>query len=87
MTVQDLHRAADPEPPARQRSPAPRRAFRRRRRFKRLQDLDDHMLDDIGVTRDEVEIASRLPLGFDAFAEARRMTRERRLRDPWGMGR
>jgi uncharacterized protein YjiS (DUF1127 family) len=52
--------------------------IRRRRRFYRLHELDDHMLDDIGVTRGEVEIAGRLPLSVDAATELRRMSIERR---------
>lgn len=54
--------------------------IRRRRGFNRLQDLDDHMLKDIGVTRGEVEIASTLPLSADAATELRRMSLERRRR-------
>lgn len=53
----------------------------RRRKFKRLQDLDDHILDDIGVTRAEVEIATRLPFTHDAATELRRMSLDRRRRE------
>ena len=53
---------------------------RRRRHFKNLHDLDDALLDDIGVTRGEVEIASNLPLSVDAATELRRMSLERRRR-------
>ncbi|MGR3511350.1 MAG: DUF1127 domain-containing protein [Paracoccaceae bacterium] len=56
------------------------RVFRRRRHFNRLLDLDDHMLKDIGVTRGEVEIASKLPLSTDAATELRRMSLERKRR-------
>ncbi len=56
------------------------RQYRRRRGFKRLLDLDDHMLRDIGVTRAEVEIAANLPLSVDAGQELRRMSLERRRR-------
>ena len=56
------------------------RAIRRRRGLKRLLDLDDRMLDDIGVTRGEVQIASNLPLSLDAERELRRMSLERRRR-------
>ncbi len=56
------------------------RAIRRRQRFNRLQALDDHMLDDIGVTRGEVEIVSALPLSVDAATELRRISLERRRR-------
>ena len=54
------------------------RARRRRRGFKKLLDLDDHMLDDIGVTRAEVEIAVGLPVFVNAADELRRMSLERR---------
>ena len=54
------------------------RQRRRRRGFKRLLDLDDHMLDDLGVLRHEVEEASRLPLSVDAATELRRVSLERR---------
>lgn len=54
------------------------RQRRRRRGFKRLLDLDDHMLDDLGVLRHEVEEASRLPLSLDAATELRRVSLERR---------
>lgn len=53
---------------------------RRRKRFNRLLDLDDHMLDDIGVTRHEVEYAARLPHGVNAATELRRISLERRRR-------
>ena len=56
------------------------RQFRRRRHFKRLLDLDDQMLKDIGVTRGEVDIAARLPMSVDAATELRRMSLERRRR-------
>ena len=56
------------------------RMIRRRRHFNRLLDLDDHMLKDVGVTRGEVEIASKLPLSADAATELRRMSLERRRR-------
>jgi uncharacterized protein YjiS (DUF1127 family) len=52
--------------------------IRRRRKFHRLHDLDDHMLHDIGVTRGEVEIAGNLPISVDAATELRRMSLERR---------
>ena len=54
--------------------------LRRRRGFNRLLDLDDKMLDDIGVNRGEVRMASGLPLSVDAATELRRMSLERRRR-------
>ena len=53
---------------------------RRRRGFNRLLDLDDQMLDDIGVTRAEVQMAANMPLSVDAATELRRMSLERRRR-------
>lgn len=50
----------------------------RRRRFMTLLDLDDHMLDDIGVIRSEVEYAANLPLSVDAATELRRVSLARR---------
>lgn len=52
--------------------------IRRRRKFKSLLDLDERMLDDIGVTRDEVEYASGLPLSVNAATELRRISLARR---------
>ena len=61
---------------------APVRAFARqvlrRRQFDRLLDLDDRMLNDIGVTRGEVLHASRQPLSVNAGLELRRMSVARR---------
>jgi uncharacterized protein YjiS (DUF1127 family) len=37
-----------------------------KRNVTRLSDLDDHMLKDIGVTREEVEWAASLPLTTNA---------------------
>ena len=54
------------------------RQIRHRRKLKRLMDLDDHMLKDVGVTRGEIEIATGLPLSVDAATELRRMSLERR---------
>ncbi len=56
------------------------REIRNRRKLKRLLDLDDHMLKDVGVTRGEIEVATNLPLSTDAATELRRMSLERRRR-------
>lgn len=56
------------------------REIRFRRKLKRLADLDDHMLQDVGVTRGEIEVATSLPLSTDAATELRRMSLERRRR-------
>ena len=45
------------------------RCWRRRRQFRRLLDLDDRMLDDLGVTRAEVVDASYWPLSVNAAVE------------------
>ena len=52
----------------------------KRQKFKKLLDLDDRMLDDMGVHRFEVERAARLPLSVDAGVELHRMSLERRSR-------
>ena len=48
---------------------APIRWWHRRRKLVRLRDLDDHLLQDIGVTRDDVRYAFNLPLAVDAALE------------------
>ncbi len=50
----------------------------RRRRFRTLLDLDDHILHDIGVTRGEVQAANGLPLSANASQELHRMALARR---------
>ncbi|MBW8640187.1 DUF1127 domain-containing protein [Hoeflea sp. WL0058] len=52
--------------------------FTDRRQFNRLLDLEDAILDDIGVTRGDVQIASRLPLKKNAALELRRISLVRR---------
>lgn len=54
--------------------------IRCRKQFNRMLALDDHELHDIGVTRNEVEYASRLPLSVDAATELRRISLENRRR-------
>ena len=54
------------------------RCWRRRRQFRRLLDLDDRMLDDLGVTRAEVVDASYWPLSVNAAVELHRISLERR---------
>lgn len=54
------------------------RAWVRRRRLLRLLDYDDHILDDIGYTREELLWAASLPLKVNAH-EILRQRRERRL--------
>lgn len=54
------------------------RQRRDRRALRRITDLDDHLLRDIGVTRAEVELALSAPLTLDAGTELRRLANERR---------
>ena len=51
-----------------------------RRKLRGLMDMEDNILDDIGVTRSEVQTAINLPLSVDAATELRRMSLERRSR-------
>jgi uncharacterized protein YjiS (DUF1127 family) len=60
-----------------------RRAFSnwlRRRRLRRVDDLDDHILWDIGLTRDDLRAALKLPLSVDPVWELNRQSRLRRRR-------
>ncbi|MGE0845239.1 MAG: DUF1127 domain-containing protein [Flavobacteriaceae bacterium] len=50
----------------------------RRRAFRRIADLDPRILDDIGVTPDEVAWANSLPLDANAALELQRVARDRR---------
>jgi uncharacterized protein YjiS (DUF1127 family) len=45
---------------------APVRWWKRRKTIIHLIDLDDHLLCDIGICRDEIREISGLPLGVDA---------------------
>jgi uncharacterized protein YjiS (DUF1127 family) len=55
------------------------RNLKAKRRIVRLGDLDDHLLRDIGVTREEVEWAAGLPLTVNsALALEERAFRRRR---------
>jgi len=48
-----------------------------RQAFKNVMTLDDRMLKDIGVTRQDVMWASRLPLSEDAAAELEKIARRK----------
>ena len=52
----------------------------KRRTLRKLQDLDDHLLYDIGLSRDEIDRALRLPLSIDPFGEFSRRRRPRGMR-------
>ncbi len=43
--------------------------WRRRRQLRQLEQLDDHVLMDIGLTRDEVIRVQRIPLAVDPVSE------------------
>ncbi len=52
--------------------------WRKRRQLRQLERLDDHVLMDIGLTRDELIRVQRVPLALDPVSEllnARPMTR------------
>lgn len=49
-----------------------------RRRMRDMAELDDNILDDIGVTRGEIYRATSFPLSVDAAMELRRTSLERR---------
>ena len=53
------------------------RNWRRRKDLKILRAMDDHMLSDIGITRDEIARLSRLPLTSDVEWERDRLERLR----------
>lgn len=55
-------------------------AWNSRRKLVRLLDLDDHMLADVGVTREDVKWALDLPFSHDPGLELqRRALRQRAL--------
>lgn len=54
-------------------------AIRRRRALYALADMDDAMLDDIGLTRGDVDWALNLPLTTNAALELQRHARNRRF--------
>ncbi|WP_157961924.1 DUF1127 domain-containing protein [Acuticoccus kandeliae] len=56
-----------------------RRIRARRAAFNHLLSLDPQMLDDIGVTRDEVVWGSYLPVDRNAAVEVKERARKRRI--------
>ncbi len=52
-----------------------------RRQVRNLSDFEDMTLNDIGVTRDEVAWASRLPLSVNASVVLKDRAARRRLRE------
>ena len=57
---------------------------KRRRQLLRMHRLDDAMLRDIGVTRDELHYASGLPLSVNAALELQKLSLTRRRRELTG---
>lgn len=55
------------------------RSLQRRWQLYRMQSLEDHLLDDIGVTREELEWAIRLPLSTNAALALRERAARRRM--------
>jgi uncharacterized protein YjiS (DUF1127 family) len=55
-----------------------------RRAVVRLQDLDDHLLQDIGVTRDEITEAAHVPLTINAIGRLNDLSKDtERLHRPY----
>ena len=53
--------------------------WKTRSQVRNLEHYDQRMLDDMGITREEVIWASRLPLSLNAAWELRHRSRTRRL--------
>lgn len=52
-----------------------------RRKVRALSDYEDHMLDDIGIRRDEIHWATRLPLTVNAAIALNDRASKRRARE------
>ena len=55
--------------------------WKSRRAVAKLLDREDRILDDIGVTRDEIAWASHLPLSHNAACELERVAYRRRKQE------
>ena len=55
------------------------RSWQAKRKLKALQNLDDYLLNDIGLTRDDLRYGLRLPSDIDPIDELLRV-REQRMR-------
>ena len=62
---------------------APFRWWQSRRKLVRLIDMDDHLLQDIGVSRSDVRWALDLPFTYDPGIELQRRALGKR-RERWG---
>ena len=51
-----------------------------RQAFSHLLSLEDHILDDIGITRDDIVLASRLPLNVNASLALKNIARANKYR-------
>lgn len=59
--------------------------WRKRRHIKELEQLDDHVLNDIGLTRADIQAVLTQPLSVDPFWELERQaSMGRRARSPAG---
>ncbi len=56
------------------------RSWNKRRQLKTLSDLDDHLLCDIGVTKEDVRWALDLPFAYDPGIELQRRALRNRVR-------
>ena len=54
-------------------------AYDRRQRLIYLLSYDDHILDDMGYTRADLEMISKLPLGTDAHQVLRELSEQRKV--------
>jgi uncharacterized protein YjiS (DUF1127 family) len=54
----------------------------KRQRLYRLQQLDDHMLNDIGLVREEIEASLGQPLSVDPIWDLNQRARTRRVCGP-----
>jgi uncharacterized protein YjiS (DUF1127 family) len=54
----------------------------KRRRLYQLQQLDDHMLNDIGLLREEVNASLQQPLSIDPIWDLNQRARTRRICGP-----
>ena len=54
------------------------RAWQNRRRLSKLKDLDDHLLADVGLTRDDLDWALHLPFAVNPVIELQRRARHGR---------